>query len=116
MGRPVAALLACTLLSSLTACTVCREEIVDQSTSPDGQWTTRTTLRGCGSQVSTNVYLQRADSRVRLGEIVVLVRRVHPLRITWSSPSQVQVACDGCREDVRVLRASAHGISIAMNR
>jgi hypothetical protein len=115
MGGRVVALLVCALLTSLGACTVCGEEIVDQSTSPDGQWTTRTTLRGCGSQVTTNLYLQRADSRARLGEIVLLVRRVHPLRVTWNSPSQVQVACDGCREDVRVLRRSAHGIGIAMN-
>jgi hypothetical protein len=116
MPRLVAPLLACTLLASLTACTVCREEIVDQSTSPDGQWTTRTTMRACGSVATTNVYLQRADSRVRLGEIVVLLRRVHPLRISWSSAAQIQVTCDGCAQDVRVLRASAHGISVAMSR
>jgi hypothetical protein len=102
------------VLIASTACTVCHEELVDQTTSSDQQWTTRTTVRTCGSVATTNVYLQRADSRARLGEVVVLVRRVHPLRIIWSSPVQVQVTCDGCAQDVRVLRANVHGISIAM--
>jgi hypothetical protein len=116
MQRLAFALLTGTLLASLSACTVCHEEIIDQSTSPDRQWTTRTTLRGCGRQVTTNVYLQRADSRVRLGEIVVLVRHTHPLQITWKGPGQLQIACAGCGEDVRVARPEAHGIHIAVRR
>jgi hypothetical protein len=109
-------LLCSALLLASTACTVCHEEIIDQTTSSNQQWTTRTTVRTCGSVATTNVYLQRADSRARLGEIVVLVRRAHPLRIAWSSPSHIQIRCEGCTEDVRVLRASVHGISIGMNR
>lgn len=103
------------VLITSTACTVCHEEMVDQTTSSDQQWTTRTTVRTCGSVATTNVYLQRADSRARLGEIVVLVRQVHPLRVTWSSASQIEVTCEGCAQDVRVLRANVHGVSIAMS-
>jgi len=116
MVRLLQVLLCSALLIASTACTVCHEEIVDQTTSSDRQWTTRTTVRACGSLATTNVYLQRSDSRARLGEIVVLVRRVHPLRIAWSSASQIQVTCDGCAQDVRLLRASAHGVNIAMSR
>jgi hypothetical protein len=110
--------LCATLLLVLTACTVCTEQIVDETTSPDHAWTTRTTVRNCGnlSTPTTNVYLQRADSRVRLGEIVVLVRHTHPVRIVWSSRTQVHIECPGCGDDVRIARPSAHGISIAVGR
>jgi hypothetical protein len=116
MARLLRVVFCAALLMALTGCIVCHEEIVDQTTSSDRQWTTRTTVRTCGSIATTNVYLQPADSRARLGEIVLLVRRVHPLRITWSSASRVQIACDGCGEDVRVLRSNVHGVSIAMSR
>jgi hypothetical protein len=116
MARLLQVLFCAALLLAFSGCIVCQEEIVDQTTSSDRQWTTRTTVRTCGTMATTNVYLQRADGRARLGEIVLLVRRVHPLRITWSSPSQMQVTCDGCGEDVRVLRSNVHGVSIAMSR
>jgi hypothetical protein len=106
------------LLTIVTACTVCNEQIVDQTTSPDHAWTTRTTVRDCGnlSTPITNVYLQRADSRAPLGEIVVLVRHTHPLKITWTNKTEVRIDCPGCGDDVRIARPSAHGISIVVSR
>jgi hypothetical protein len=110
--------LCATLLPLLTACTVCTEQIVDETTSPDHAWTTRTTVRNCGNLATptTNVYLQRADSRVRLGEIVVLVRHTHLLKIAWTGRTQIHIECAGCGDDVRIARPSAHGISIAVSR
>jgi hypothetical protein len=106
------------LLSIVTACTVCTEQIVDQTTSPDHAWTTRTTVRDCGnlSTPTTNVYLQRADSRAQLGEIVVLVHHTHTLKIAWTGSSQIHIDCPRCGNDVRIARPSAHGISIAVSR
>src|ERR1700761_8023428 len=106
------------LLSVLTACTVCHEQIVDETTSPDHVWTTRTTVRDCGNLATptTNVYLQRADSRARLGEIVVLVRRIHLVKIAWAGSTQIHIECSGCADDVRLARSNVHGISIAVNR
>jgi hypothetical protein len=102
----------------LTACTVCTEQIVGETASLDHAWTTRTTVRDCGnlSTPTMNVYLQRADSRARLGEIVVLVRHTHALKIAWTSNTQVHIDCQGCGDDVRIARPSAHGISIAVSR
>jgi hypothetical protein len=102
----------------LTGCTVCNEQIVDESTSPDGAWTTRTTVRDCGNHATptTNIYLQRADSRLRLGEIVVLVRHTHAVKIAWLSTTKVHVECPGCGNDVRIARPNAHGISILVSR
>src|SRR5882757_6580 len=110
--------LSAMLLAMLTACTVCTEQIVDETTSPDHQWTTRTTVRDCGnlSTPTTNVYLQRADSRARLGEIVVLVRHMHPLKIAWTSRAQIHIDCPDCGNDVRIARPSARGISIVVSR
>ena len=110
--------LSAALLAIMTACTVCGEQIVDQSTSPDRAWTTRTTVRDCGSlsTPTTNVYLQRADSRARLGEIVVLVRRKHSLKVAWAGNTQIRIDCPGCGDDVRIARPSAHGISIALRK
>ena len=123
LSRPrVAHLLAvvfcATLLSSLTACTVCNEQIVDESTSPDHAWTTRTTVRDCGNLATptTNIYLQRADRRTRLGEIIVLVRHTHAVKIAWLSSTRVHIECPGCGNDVRITRPSAHGISINVSR
>jgi hypothetical protein len=106
------------LLAIMTACTVCAEQIVDQTISPDHAWTTRTTVRDCGnlSTPTTNVYLQRADSRARLGEIVALVRHAHTMKIAWTSSSQIHIDCPGCGNDMRIARPSAHGISIAVSR
>ncbi|HZD77058.1 MAG TPA: hypothetical protein VE218_08640 [Acidobacteriaceae bacterium] len=116
--RWLAATLSAALLAIATACTVCSEQIVDQSTSPDHAWTTRTTVRDCGnlSTPTTNVYLQRADSRARLGEIVVLVRHKHFLKVGWAGNAQVQIDCPGCGDDVRIARPSVHGISIALSK
>jgi hypothetical protein len=114
----LAVVFCATLLSSLTACTVCNEQIVDESISPDHAWTTRTTVRDCGnlSTPTTNIYLQHADSRMLLGEIVVLVRHTHPMKIAWRSSTQVHIECAGCGNDVRIARPSAHGISIDVSR
>lgn len=111
-------LISAVLLGMMTACTVCTEQIVDETTSPDHRWTTRTTMRDCGNLATptTNVYLQRADSRTRLGEIVVLVRHKHLVKIAWTGGMQVQIDCPGCGNDVRIARPSAHGISIAVSR
>ena len=110
--------LSAVLLATVTACTVCTEQIVDETISPDHQWTTRTTVRDCGnlSTPTTNVYLQRADSRARLGEIVVLVRHTHALKIAWTGRAEIHIDCPGCGEDVRIARPSAHGISIVVSR
>jgi hypothetical protein len=110
--------IAAFLLIVATACTVCTEQIVDETTSPDRQWTTRTTMRDCGNLATPtmNVYLQRADSRARLGEIVVLVRHKHSLKVAWTGGTQVLIDCPGCGDDVRISRPSAHGISIAVSR
>jgi proteasome lid subunit RPN8/RPN11 len=106
------------LLIVITACTVCTEQIVDETTSPDRAWTTRTTVRDCGqfATPTTNVYLQRSDSRARFGEIVVLVRHSHPVKIAWASSTQIHIECPGCAGDVRLARSSVHGISIAVSR
>lgn len=110
--------LSAVLLAIMTACTVCTEQIMDETTSPDHQWTTRTTVRDCGNLATpiTNVYLQRADSRARLGEIVVLVRHTHLLKVAWTANTQVRIDCPGCGDDVRIARPNAHGISIAVSR
>jgi hypothetical protein len=115
--RSVAPLLFVGLLAA-SGCTVCHEQIVGESSSPDLTWTTRTTVRDCGnlSTPTTIVYLQRADSRTRLGEIVVLVRHEHPLTTTWTGRTQLRVECPGCKDDVRIARPSAHGIAITVVR
>jgi hypothetical protein len=106
------------LFVALTACTACTEQIVDETTSPDHVWTTRSTVRSCGNLATptTNVYLQRADSRAQLGEIVVLVRHMHTLKLAWTGRTQIHIDCHGCGDDVRIVRPSAHGISIAVSR
>jgi hypothetical protein len=108
----------CILLTAVTACTVCTEQIVDETTSPDRAWTTRTTVRDCGNLATPtiDVYLQRADSRARLGEIVMLVRHNHAVKVTWTGRTQIRIECSGCADDVRFARPSAHGISIAVSR
>lgn len=113
-----AALCCAALLVLISGCTVCTEQIVDETTSPDHQWTTRTTGRDCGEHATPtmNVYLQRADSRHKLGEIIVLVRNAHRLRVTWKSSTAVQVDCEQCGADLRIARPSAHGVTISVSR
>ena len=116
--RVVVTALCAVLLAALTACTVCTEQVVDETTSPDHVWTTRTTVRSCGNLATptTNIYLQRADSRAKLGEIIVLVRHMHTVKVVWSRSTQLRIDCPACGNDVRVARPSAHGISITVGR
>jgi hypothetical protein len=116
--RVLVAALCAMLLAALTACTVCTEQIVDETISPDHAWTTRTTVRNCGNLATptTNVYIERADSRAKLGEIIVLIRHAHPVKIVWSSSTQLRIECTACGNDVRIARPSAHGISIVVAR
>jgi hypothetical protein len=118
MMRWLIATFGAVLLAGVTGCTVCTERIVDETTSPDRAWTTRTTVRDCGqfATPTTNVYLQRSDSRARLGEIVVLVRHSHLAKITWAGSTQIHIECSGCADDVRLARSNVHGISIAVSR
>lgn len=111
-----AKLLMSAILLLTTGCTVCHEEIVAGTTSPDQRWTTRTTVRRCGSLVTTNVYLQRPAGGGRLGEIVLLVRREREVQVQWQGAAQLRLICQGCGADVRVARSSAHGIAIAVVR
>lgn len=117
-SRRLVVALCMTLLAVLTGCTVCKEQIVDETTSPDHVWTTRTTVRNCGNLATptTNIYLQRADSRAKLGEIIVLVRHTHPVKVAWTSDTQLHIDCPACGNDVRIARPSAHGISISVAR
>ena len=114
----LAVALCATLLAGSTGCTVCTEQIVDETTSPDHVWTTRTTVRNCGNLATptTIVYLQRADSRARLGEIVVLVRHMHAVKLAWTGRMQIHIECPGCGDDVCIARPNAHGISIEVSR
>jgi hypothetical protein len=104
--------------AALTGCTVCDERIVDETVSPDHTWTTRTTGRDCGEHAvpTMNVYLQRADSHAKLGEIVVLVRNAHQLHVNWKSSTEVHIDCPQCGADVRIARPAAHGITISVSR
>jgi hypothetical protein len=112
--RAIAASIGCAVCLTMAACTVCTEQIVDETASPDHVWTTRTTIRDCGNLATptTNIYLQRADSRAKLGEVVVLVRHTHPVHIAWDSGTQLRVDCTGCGDDVRLSRSNVHGITI----
>lgn len=118
MSRLGALLLIAGCTLGLTGCTICDERIVDETTSPDHTWTTRTTGRDCGEHAvpTMNVYLQRADSHAKLGEIVVLVRNAHQLHITWKSSTEVHIDCPQCGSDVRIARPAAHGITISVSR
>jgi hypothetical protein len=118
MARWLIVPLSAILLIAITACTVCAEQIVDETVSPDHVWTTRTTMRDCGnlSTATTNIYLERADSRAQLGEIVVLVRHGHPVKIAWTGSTQIRIECSGCADNVRLARSNVHGISIAVTR
>lgn len=118
LSRILAFSLCSAVALTLSACTVCTEQIVDETTSPDHIWTTRTTVRDCGNLATptTNIYLQRADSHARLGEIIVLVRHTHPVHVTWASGTQLRVDCSGCGNDVRIARPNAHGIAIAVTQ
>lgn len=113
--RALIFLLCSITLFATSACTVCTEQIVDETTSPDHTWTTRTTVRDCGNLATptTNIYLQRADSRARLGEIV---RHTHTLNVAWDNNMTVRITCAGCGEDVRIARQNAHGISIILDK
>ena len=117
LRNSLVASLCAPLLLILAGCTVCNEQITGETVSPDRTWTTRTTTRSCTYAVpTTDIYLQRADSRARLGEIVVLVRNVHAVMIAWKSSTEVHVDCPRCGADVKISRPSAHGITISVSR
>lgn len=103
------------LLSLSIGCTICTDQIWNETTSPDGKWTTRSTTRDCGRTIAptTGVYLQPATYRERrLGEIIFLVKHPHAVEAKWQSPTLLVITCPHCGGDVRVERTSAGGIHI----
>ena len=111
-GAIIATFVAC------NGCTICTDQIWNQTTSPDGKWTTRSTTRDCGRTTAptTGVYLQPATyAERRLGEIVFLVKHQHPVEARWQNPKLLVITCKGCGGDVRVERTTAQGIHIAFN-
>jgi hypothetical protein len=107
------------LLFLMSGCTLCRDEILNQSISPDGKWSAKTVLRDCGATTAeTNlVYLQPAGTPAKkLGDVVVVVRHDHGVGLSWSDNKTLVVDCTGCGNDVRVHRESADGIAILVLR
>jgi hypothetical protein len=99
----------------VSGCTVCHEQIIAQSNSPDGSWSAKTTFRDCGNASSATalVYLQPASAPPdKLGEVIAIVRHEHTVTLSWQDNRTLLVNCTGCGPDFRMHRDLAHGITI----
>jgi uncharacterized protein DUF5412 len=90
------------VLFGFSGCNLCKDEILEKTTSPDGKWTATTLRRDCGATTSeyTSVNLQDAKKKQLDSQNEVFVTKYgHRLHIAWQSNNSLIIDCENCTAD-----------------
>ena len=83
----------------IQGCKPCKEEIWNQSLSPDGRWKAVVVMRDCGATspetLSLNVATERSQSFPETNNALV-VKHGHAVDAAWTSNSQLEISCNDC--------------------
>jgi hypothetical protein len=113
--------LTCILGSLLAAvaCSLCDEEKISDTASPDGRLVASVLWYGCGAMAkdATWVTLHRAgDKANRSEEQIYVAIQEHAIEIRWLDDSHLSIHCRGCSDaDVRFQVVKRGSVTISFN-
>lgn len=89
--------LAALALGGLGGCGLCKDEILEETTSPDGKWTATVLTRDCGATTSEYmvVNLHHFEHKHLDAENVVFVTKyAHRLHASWNGNDRLVLNCE----------------------
>lgn len=91
--------LAALAVAGVSGCSVCQNEIVDKTTSPDGKWTATILTRDCGATTSQYMEVNLHDSsnaHLEARNNVFVTKYVRRLHVSWNGNDSLIVDCENC--------------------
>jgi len=110
--------LCCMALLVLSACSLCDQERISDTTSPDGSLTATVVYIGCGAitKDATWVTLHRkGDKYDRSNEIVFSTVQQQQVDVSWKDASHLSIYCHCHDDDVRFQVTKKGNIKISYN-
>ena len=91
--------LAVLALGALSGCGLCKDEILEETPSPDGKWTAIILTRDCGATTSEYMHVFLQDSNHKhFGEhdSVFATKYIHRLHVSWNGNQSLIIDCENC--------------------
>jgi hypothetical protein len=86
-------------LGELSGCNLCKDEVLDKASSPDGRWVATVLTRDCGATTSeyiaVNVHEVKQKS-LDLKNDVFVIKHIHRLNVSWQGNDSLTIDCGGC--------------------
>jgi|SRR6185312_5115487 hypothetical protein len=83
-------------------CNLCKDEIVDKSSAPQGSLTAVTRTRDCGATTTETMWVSiqgNPDRKDVVGEHVFVLKRIHRLHVVWKDKDTLVIDCRDCALD-----------------
>lgn len=104
-----------TLVLGLIGCNSCKDNVLNNVTSPDGQWTATIIARDCGATtteyVGVSVHHSR-DANIDPKAYVFVVKRLQPIEVFWQGINKLEINCRCPNADVKKKLSSLGSIDI----
>jgi hypothetical protein len=98
-------------LNLLIGCNPCSSEILEQTSSPNKQWTAETIMRDCGATTAETITVSirslndKADSR----KDIFTVKHGYAISTVWQDSEHLKISCRECIAKDVLYRDSAAG-------
>jgi len=99
--------LAALALGELCGCGLCKDEILEETTSPDGKWTASVLTRDCGATTAEYmaVNLHHFEHKHLDAENDIFVTKyVHRLHVSWNGNDSLVLNCENCVARMKLRR------------
>ncbi len=86
-------------LGGLCGCGLCKDEILEEITSPDGKWTATVQTRDCGATTAEYIAVNLHDVKHKNLDIendVFVTKYVHRLHVSWNGNDSLVLNCENC--------------------
>jgi hypothetical protein len=95
-------LIAVLALAEFSGCDLCKDEVLEKASSPDGKWVATIKTRDCGATTSEYIAVNLQDAQQRrLDEEndVFVIKHLHPLHVFWRGNDSLIIDCENCNLD-----------------
>jgi len=87
------------LLATASACNICSDEVLSQTSPPDGVVTATSFVRNCGATTDFSTIVSVHKSSEGYGndhDFVFVVKGRPDLKAIWNGPDKLTITCIGC--------------------
>jgi hypothetical protein len=99
-------------LGTATGCSLCKEEIWNSATSPDGKWRATTLMRDCGATTSETVSVnvsQTGTKGFQADHNALVMKNGQAPRLFWANNDRLVLDCRDCDGKDEIARRAQIG-------